>query len=118
MQVYPRAVLVEICADEPAMLRSTMQAARLRTLSRAAPARLGVLPAVQHGARELCTGLPKEGEEGCGAVTPLPPWRHRNKPPHVTRAVVLYVPEAQGSLSRGVACCTYVSTRTSSGLCL
>eukprot|EP00964_Phaeocystis_antarctica_P023911 scaffold13377_cov61-Phaeocystis_antarctica.AAC.9 len=59
--------------------RSTMQAARLRTLSRAVPARLGVLPAVQHGARELCTGLPKEGEEGCGAVTPLPPWRHRNK---------------------------------------
>ena len=61
------------------MLRSTMQAARLRTLSRAVPARLGVLPAVQHGARQLCTGPPKEGEEGCGAVTPLPPWRHRNK---------------------------------------
>ena len=69
------------------MLRSTMQAARLRTLSRAVPARLGVLPAVQHGARELCTGLPKEGEEGCGAVTPLPPWRHRNKLPRVSRGL-------------------------------
>merc|ERR1719424_2198340 len=40
-------------------------AARLRTLNRAVPAQLGVVPAVQHGSRELCTGLPK--------------WRLRNK---------------------------------------
>jgi len=63
----PRALL-EIVADEPSMFTRchlAAAAARLRTLNRAAPAQLGVVPVVQHGSRELCTGLPK--------------WRLRNK---------------------------------------